>query len=156
MDADVLERAITDWHRLGNPRELPCDEILRLRCYLNAPPRQAYLPHHLKTVGDFMFYALQVRFWQYVDRMLADIIRYRMNEISLRAEELLRRPLLPEEVVSVGHTCLVSAPKDLSLVEAVLAQPERMEYHLRERAVCMFMESSRGSAACVMMDAQSS
>ena len=132
MDADVLEHVIVDWHRLGHRCELPCDEILRLRCYLNAPPRHAYLPHHLKTVNSFLFYALQVRFWQYVDRMLEDILRYGMNEIALRVEEMLCRPLKPEEVVFVGHTSLVSSATRSSTVREILANPENLDGLLLE------------------------
>jgi len=151
MDADVLEEAITDWHRLGHAHALPCEEILRLRCYLNAPPRRAtYLPHHLKTVKLFTFYALQLRFWQYVDRMLADIIRYGMNEISLRAEELLRRPLLPEEVIWVGHRCLVDVPKSSPVVvEAILADPAKLESVLREHTARRFVNSQSGPVSRV-------
>ena len=152
MDASVLEEAITDWHRLGNPRELPCEEILRLRCYLNSQslplffektPNKSvgYLPHHVKTVNYFVVYAHQLRYWEYVDRMLSDILVFGMNDVSLRAEEVLRRPLTPEEIVEVGHTLLVnlSAADLLSMIASIRDDPLDAERIIREHVVAVFV-----------------
>ena len=122
MNAENIEEAIRDWHRLGHRGAIPCRILRRLHEFFLMFEHEAYVTYHLKTINYFINDALRASYWIMVSTLLGELARTGSNAIIRAIEATIEYKLSPAQSLYYGHVMVAELGAPWS------TQKERAEF----------------------------